>query len=133
MVKKIIVAVMLSVVFVGCAGPSGPSAAEIQKMDFGKKPKVSVAKLKGAFDDYKDPGAIKIRLTSLALRRGYMTGNDGIYWKGWIATVEANGKNSYGAYTGYNYVFIPLSSDGSGISAFGLGETGRILHFVDKL
>ena len=130
MIKKIIGAVLVlgSLLLVGCATPK-LTPQQISKIDFGKKPKVDVSKMRDVLVLYKDPESVRIKLTDVPLRKGYSTDKHGnLIWKGWIATVKTNAKNSYGAYTGYKVKYIALRSDGTAH----LEDNEGWLRLVDK-
>jgi len=125
-VKVIIMTGLLSLILVGCGGPS---VAQTQNMDFGTKPKnIKVSNLKSAFSDFKDPSSVQIKLTNYPLRRAYMSSGSNL-WSGWVTTVEVNGKNSYGAYVGYQDYYV-LMNDGKAFMSFKATEA-PVLKFVD--
>ena len=131
MIKKFVFTVFLtgSFILVGCGGPS---TEQIAKIDFGTKPQnINKEDLKDAFIDIlKDPDSLQIKIVNTALRKAYLP-----YYKhktGWIVTIKANAKNSYGGYVGYEDYYILVNSAGKGLEAIKVSESRYLVKFINK-
>jgi hypothetical protein len=105
--SKIFISICLAALMnVGCA-PLRPEVTPDTYALCGPQPSqemiVKLVNNTVAGKNWKDPDSIKIRNIQLRGRCAGYKGliNGGGYQYGWMVTYEINGKNSYGAYVGY--------------------------------
>ncbi|WP_156356092.1 hypothetical protein [Sphingomonas sp. Leaf22] len=95
------------------AGAASLSLIQMGFVDVGEKPTDSLAATKQLMAGrLRDPQSAQYQVGELKPARckgGLLSGN--VAWEGWAANVAINGKNAYGAYTGYQPYTVLFSGD----------------------
>ncbi len=111
--KRLLTLVFSALLLTACGEPS---VKTLNSLNYGTQPKkLNMASLKRYLNaTLKDPYSAKIDIFNQPNLKGYIRDkHNKIIWSGWVAKVHVNAKNSYGAYTGGSFYYVPVDRHGN--------------------